>query len=88
MIATNVTDELILFNAALFSLENNQGTLIDHIRFVAETCGGVKVAHDRYFCSEDCCENTIYQDGRCRVHWYKFEKQRTRGFKLSNGNEV
>lgn len=73
---TDTTEEKILFNAALFSLAHNTGTLSDHVNFVVDTRSGVKASHDKYFCSFDCCENTIYQDGLCRVHWYKSEKRK------------
>ena len=46
---TNTTEEKILFNAALFSLAHNTGTLSDHVNFVVDTCSGVKASHDKYF---------------------------------------
>lgn len=88
MLNGNATDELIIFQSALYSLENNQGTLIDHVNFVMDTCRDVHVGSAKYHCSHEDCQNTIYDGGLCRVHWFKSEKKRLRGFKMHDGDAV
>lgn len=86
MLNGNSTEELIIIQSALYSLEYNRGTLIDHVNYVMDTCKDIRIGRAKFHCSHEMCENTIYENGLCRVHWYKHEKKRAHGFILKDGS--
>lgn len=85
MLNGGTSEEKLIFQEALFSLENNKSySLIDHINYVIDNVKPLRMGAAKYHCKELDCVNTIYdiQTSLCTKHFRLHDRARARGWKF------